>query len=292
MPLRRRRDGSAARARTEEQSSGHVRVPLRWKAPRSIRGWRSSRGDTQGGSRPGQGGAKAPGFAASWLGDPGARSVSRRARATSFKERALPLLACSGPRPVFPRKWSAASVEPPRAGCGSPAVDAATRRKGQRSRDRLVPAGRRVKALLAWGDRRLVGCARASLHVAEVGKRRPGSEKRGFPLATGPRAREPRPSDSERGRAASKASRVVIAVAKPWRRRRPEPDVREDVAGQRFLSDERHLGSVVPRASLTRTRGPGLRRLPQRRVRASATADREKRQGCQRLGTHARRWRG
>jgi len=59
------------------------------------------------------------------------------------------------------------------------------RTQGQRNRHRLVPASSGAKAPLACEDRRLDGCARASVTVAEVGERRRGSEKRAYPLAAG-----------------------------------------------------------------------------------------------------------
>jgi len=49
---------------------------------------------------------------------------------------------------------------------------------GQRNWHRLVPACSGAKASLACEDRWLVGCARASKSVAEVGERRRGSKKR------------------------------------------------------------------------------------------------------------------
>jgi hypothetical protein len=52
MPPRRWRDGAPIQARTEEQSSGRVRVPARQKAPRSFQRCHPSRGGIQEGPRP------------------------------------------------------------------------------------------------------------------------------------------------------------------------------------------------------------------------------------------------
>jgi len=68
--------------------------------------------------------------------------------------------------------------KPARVGRGSQVSGAATHRHGQRNWHRLVPACSGAKASLACEDRWLVGCARASYSVAEVGERRRGSKKR------------------------------------------------------------------------------------------------------------------
>jgi len=52
MPLRRRREGTAVQARTEEPSSARVRVPARQKAPWSFRRYLPSRGGIKEGPRP------------------------------------------------------------------------------------------------------------------------------------------------------------------------------------------------------------------------------------------------
>jgi len=107
-PLRRRRDGRAAQARTREQSPARVRVPARQKAPRSFRRRDLSRGRIQGGSRPAGKRLGFPDRGRSRAGDPGARDVTRRVRATSSRARASPSLERLGPRFVLPRKWIAA----------------------------------------------------------------------------------------------------------------------------------------------------------------------------------------
>jgi len=100
-----------------------------------------------------------PGFpdpGTSRTGDPGARGVTRRARATSSRARAWTF--SRAPRPA--QTASSTQVEhavrkPVCAVRGSPAPHAATRRKGQRNWHRLVPASSGVKAPLACEDRQL-----------------------------------------------------------------------------------------------------------------------------------------
>jgi len=84
-----------------------------------------------------------------------------------------------------PRKWNAPRASRLVQTAVRKAPGAATHRQGQRNRHRLVPASSGAKAPLACEDRRLDGCARASVTVAEVGERRRGPEKRAYPLATG-----------------------------------------------------------------------------------------------------------
>jgi len=88
----------------------------------------------------------------------------------------------------------------------------------------------------------------------------------------------------------SKASTIGTAVAKPRCRERPEPGVRKDVAGQRFSRDGRHSRSILWSARSRESCGGGLgdSRGVSVNVR-TVTALRERRQGCQRLGTHASR---
>lgn len=101
MPPRRRRDGAAVQARTREQSPGRVRVPSRQKAPWSFRRCRPSRGGIRGGPRPERRTSRFnPDHEANRAGDPGARGVTRRARATSSKERANHAFART-PRPAI-----------------------------------------------------------------------------------------------------------------------------------------------------------------------------------------------
>jgi len=111
-------------------------------------------------------------------GDPGARNTTRRAR-TSRQERAARLRSSAPARDLLlPRKRNAT--------CESRRVQITARRPtvrqriggGQRNWHRLVPACSGAKAPLACEDRWLVGCARASYSVAEVGEQRRGSKKR------------------------------------------------------------------------------------------------------------------
>jgi hypothetical protein len=154
-----------------------------------------------------------------------------------------------------------------------------------------VPASSGAKASLACEERQLVGCARASTLVAEVGERRPGSEKH-EPLANGTCGRGPGSQRRfhKKPNWDSKASTIGTAVAKPRCRERPEPGVREDAAGQRFSRDGRHSRSILWWARSREPAGGGLggSRGVSVNVR-TVTASRERRQGCQRLGTHASR---
>jgi len=96
---------------------------------------------------------------------------------------------------------------------GSQATSAATQRRGQRNWHRLVPASSGAKASLACEDRAArSGVPARRLSVAEVGERRPGSEKHD-PLAIGTRGREPDPP--------SRNHRKVVLVRWFQKRRRP-----------------------------------------------------------------------
>jgi len=109
------------------------------------------------------------------------------------------------------------------------------------------------------------GCARASYQVAEVGRRRRGSEKRDSRWQRGAWTGA-RPSRTRKGREGEKASRTGIAVAKPRSRESPEPGAREGVAGRRSLSDGRHLGAFPRLASFTRASRRRSWRLPRVRI--------------------------
>jgi len=118
-------------------------------------------------------------------------------------------------------------------------------------------AGRsEARASLACEDRRLVGCARASVTVAEVGERRRGPEKRDSPSATGHVDGDQASRAFARKLRGSKASDASIAVAKPRSWNRLEPGARKGVAGQRSSLDGRHLGSLrCPSRSRERAEG-------------------------------------
>jgi len=120
------------------------------------------------------------------------------------------------------------------------------------------------------------------IQVAEVGKRRQGSEKR-VPGGNGTRGREPKPGKSERACWVAKASTTCIAVAKPRGSRRPEPGARKGVAGRRFLSYGRHLGPFSHTHRFTRSSGGQLWWFSDVAPGARATLDQvwEPRQGCQ-----------
>jgi hypothetical protein len=90
------------------------------------------------------------------IGDPGARGVTRRTRATSSRARGS--VFSRAPRPVQlprPRKWNA-PCESRGVQCAARRLTtAATRRRGQRNWHRLVPASSGAKASLASEERQL-----------------------------------------------------------------------------------------------------------------------------------------
>jgi len=185
MPPRRRRDGAAVQARTEEPSSARVRVPARQKAPRSFRRCRPSRGAIKEGSRLVRRVSRSSRPHHESNRRPGCPRRHEKGTRDIVQERAVRLFSSASaldlPRP---RKWNTVRA--------SRCVQVEARRppmrqriEGQRNRHRLVPASSGAKVPLAREDRTLVGCARVSFQVAEVGKRRRSSEKRDLPLATG-----------------------------------------------------------------------------------------------------------
>jgi hypothetical protein len=213
----------------------------------------------------------------------------RRAHANRPRSRDLPLLGCFGPRSDSSTQVERWERKPWRADCGSQVPRAATHGGYQRNRHRLVPASSEAKASLACEGRTLVGCARVSMMVAEVGKLRRGSEKR-VSGGNGTRGRETGPWWLARGSRSEKASISCIAAAKSRCKRSPKPGVREGVAGRRSLLDGRHPGWLRQRASFTRARcgrswRPSRRRNPRERFAPHEGGDR----GCQRLGLHASR---
>jgi hypothetical protein len=200
------------------------------------------------------------------------------------------LIFSRSPRPTQPA--SSTQVErvvrkPMRAECGSPAPLAATR---ERANATGIGWCQRVAGRKSHSRARIdssFGCARASISVAEVGERRPGSEKRD-PVGKRARGRGPRHSRN--------SSRRRPRVE---RRRRPAP---------RWQS--RGAGRGPSRAFERTSRGRGFRSMEgtpgcslgslvhARKLRAALaalegfvnvrtiTASRGRRQGCQRLGTH------
>jgi hypothetical protein len=120
--------------------------------------------------------------------------ASRGGHARHRQERASrPSLERFGPCAASSTQVEHSVREPGRAARGSQATSAATRWRGQRNWHRLVPAGSGVKASLACEDRAArSGVPARRLSVAEVGERRPGSEKHD-PLAIGLCGRESEP---------------------------------------------------------------------------------------------------
>lgn len=120
--------------------------------------------------------------------------------------------------------------------------------------------------MLACEDRQLVGCVRASNSVAEVGGRR-RAQRSVLPVARGyvdggPALQSrcslrPRPQGVGRLRGA-KTSITGTVVAKPWRRGRPEPDVREGIAGAKVFARWKALQVVSPVARSREQQGGGL----------------------------------
>jgi hypothetical protein len=178
MPLRRRRDETAVQARTEEPSSARVRVPARQKAPRLFRRCPPSRGGIKEEPRPARRVTRSSRPHHQSNRRPGCPRRHEKGTRDIVQERASRLSSSASAHDLpRPRKWNTS--------CASRRVQVVARRPpmrqrivGQRNRHRLVPASSGAKAPLACKDRTLVGCARASFQVAEVGKRRRGSEKR------------------------------------------------------------------------------------------------------------------
>ncbi len=107
MPLRRRRDGAAVQARTEEQSSARVRVPARQKAPWPIRRRGASRRCVQDGPR-----LARRGWSPSRTPDgssrrPGCPECNEEGTRDIVQERAARLHSSAPARDLpCPRKWS------------------------------------------------------------------------------------------------------------------------------------------------------------------------------------------
>jgi len=105
--------------------------------------------------------------------------------------------------------------------------------------------------------------------VAEVGERRRGPEKRVTRWQRGAWTGTQLPEDSQGSCGGSKASDDSIAVAKPRRWNRPEPDARKGVAGQGSSPDGRHLGSFLGRSRSRELAEGGLGGSLEFRARAS-----------------------
>jgi hypothetical protein len=222
--------------------------------------------------------------------------ASRGGHARHRQERAsLPSLERFGPCAASSTQVEHSVREPERAARGSQATSAATRRRGQRNWHRLVPAGSEAKASLACEGRAArLGVPARRLSVAEVGERRLGSEKYD-PLAIGSCGRGPEPL--------SRSHRKVALVWWIQKRRRPAPRWPSRGAGRgpsrAFERTSRGRGFRSMEGTPDRFRGQLVHARRQRgdlggsrdvfvNVR-TVTASRERRQGCQRLGTHASR---
>jgi hypothetical protein len=160
---------------------------------------------------------------------------------------------------------------------------------GQRNWHRLVPASSGAKAPLACEDRWLVGCARASYSVAEVGERRRGSKKRvsrwlrgawtGTQLSRSPQGVTGECKGVDNQHRGGQAAELGKARAGRSRGR----------CGAKVFV-RRKASQVVHRHVRSRGRVEGGLGGPHetRNARASREA-RGRRQGCQRLGPHASR---
>jgi hypothetical protein len=185
-----------------------------------------------------------------------------------------------------PREWNATCEKPSCADRGSQVPGAATHRRGQRNRHRLVPASSGAKASLACEDRTLVGCARASCQVAEVGERCRGSKKRASRWQRG-RVHESRAGADPRG----------FLPAKGVDDRSPRRPSRVTGPGRSRALERASWGEVLDRWKALRivlaphrSRGRGTDDLGGSHgcvVARAPSHTRERRQGCQRLGPHA-----
>ena len=271
MPLRRRRDGAAVQARTEEQSSGSRKgsgatestsvfstvSPFAGRHPRGTSAGATRRGALQT-------------SAASRAGDPGARGATRRARATSSKSARLPLLERLGPQSVPSTQVERGVRKPARDRsrlAGSQCGNAPT---GQRNRHRLVPASSGAKAPLACEDRTLVRVCPRVDKGCRSRQATPRPEKRA-PVGNGARGRGPGLREAPQGSAGVKRRREPESRW-PSRacQRSPEPDVRKGVAGRGSLLDGRHLGSLLAARIVHARRVGWSRRLSRRRMLARA----------------------
>jgi len=202
MPLRRRREGAAVQARTEEQSSARVRVPVRQKAPRSLRRRRPSRGGVQreisAGTTRREG---PPTFTPHRAGDPGARGATRRARAISSKSArfafaralrpAIRLVRASGTRRTQVGAYGSWLAGPR---CGNAPSEADATGIGWCRR----VAGRKPHSRARIGRLDRV-CPRV---VFRLQKSASGAEtpRSATPVGNGARGREPGPPESSQGR--------------------------------------------------------------------------------------------
>jgi hypothetical protein len=245
-PLTRRRDGAAVQARTREQSPARVRVPSQPKAPRFFRRCGPSRGRIRGESRPGResaGSSRPDEDSNRRPGCPGHHEEGTRDLVKSVRlafARVFRPVTCSF-RASGTRRAKAGACKSrfagPRCGNASAAANATGIGWCQRVAGRKPHSRARIDGSSGVLARRI----RLQKSANDVEVQRSVS-----PAGCGARGQEP----SSRGlrkesRGSAKASITSTAVAKPQSWGRPEPDAREGVAGQRFSSDGRHLGSFI-----------------------------------------------
>jgi len=127
MPSRRRRDGVAIQARTEEPSSARVRVSARQKAPWSFRRCHPSRGGIRGGPRPDRRATKSSRLHRASSRRPGCPRRHEKGTRDIVQERAARLYSSASTRNLLrPRKWNTAFA--------SRRVQVAARRPSMRQR--------------------------------------------------------------------------------------------------------------------------------------------------------------
>jgi hypothetical protein len=212
-------------------------------------------------------------------GAPRGGHARRRPRA-----RVSPSLERFGPRLAPSTRVERGVRKPSRAGRGSQAPRAVTHCGGRRNRHRLVPASSGAKAPLACEDRELDGCARASYQVAEVGKRRRGSEKRDNSAGNGARGREPGPSRNPQGsskrvkRSRGASSRRPSRAREEVRSRAPERAPRGEGSCQmEGVPDHARRPASSTRAGRTWSRRLSRVRIPRERVLTRDSGDRDAR---------------
>jgi len=223
---------------------------LRKKAPRSSRRCCLSRGGIRGGSWPGRACARFPDLANNRVGDPGARSATRRACATSFAKRAIAFTRALRPAICLVQTRGSQGAR-----CGNAS-------RGQRSRHRLVPAHGGARAPLACEDRRLAGCARASYSGCRSRQASPRLKRSAYPIATGRVNGSMADGGSKGPTSVKRASTICLAVAKPRGRPRPEPGVRKGVAGRGSLPARKASRAAFPTRTASRGRAAAVLATP------------------------------
>jgi len=208
MPLRRRRDGTAVQARTEEPSSARVRVSSWQKAPWLFRRWHPSRGVIKEEPKAGANGDEV--LQTSSPVEPATRvpEASREGHARHrSRARGSPLLERLDPRFAPSTQVERPVRKPVRGGSRLAGLRGGNASWDQRNRHRLVPASSGAKAPLACEDRTLVGCARASFSGCRSRQATPRLREACLPLATGRVDGSPTPPWLERNRGGAKRRR-------------------------------------------------------------------------------------